>query len=169
MHVKTKQMAYLSLMAACSVMLVFLGTMIESNTLFFTAAASFLVGAAIAMSGPRMGMVFYATCLVLGVILLPNKMYCFTYGAFGIYIIVREIVRAHMSKAMVNWVIRYMVFNVIFIPAVILVPGLFISVTISWKILLGLIVGGQVALFILDRAYEWFMRNAWTPFYGRIK
>ena len=51
MHV-AKRMAALAMMAALSMVLILLGTVIPVNTLFFTAAAAYMTGIAVVLYGP---------------------------------------------------------------------------------------------------------------------
>lgn len=158
MHIKTKQLASLGVLAAVSVILMFLGMVVESNTLFLTAAASFLIGVAVMGAGIVPGVIFYLVCLITSLILLPNKLYCLTYGAFGLYLLIREFVRAHTNKRVLIWLLRYLVFNMLYIPLFILTPRLFISRPLSIGIIVLCIIGGQLVLFVMDIAYEKFMK-----------
>lgn len=158
MHIKTKQLAFLGVLAGVSVILMFLGMVIESNTLFLTAAASFLIGVAVIGAGIVPGLIFYFVCLITSLILLPNKLYCLTYGAFGLYILIREFVRAHTDKKVLIWLLRYLIFNMIYIPLLILAPRLFISRPLSTGIVVVSMIGGQLVLLVMDIAYEKFMK-----------
>lgn len=158
MHIKVKQLAFLGVMAAFSVVLMLLGNIIESSTLFFTAAASFLVGVAIFICGNKRGIVFFLVCVVLNFLLLPNKMYCLTYTAFGLYILVREITGKHMTNKVIWWVCKYLVFNLIYISLLLVTPTLFIHVSLTLPLYIVFIAVGQIALLIFDIAYEQFMR-----------
>ena len=158
MHIKVKQLAFPGVMAAFSVVLMLLGNIIESSTLFFTAAASFLVGVAIFICGNKRGIVFFLVCVALIFLLLPNKMYCLTYSAFGLYILVREMAGKHMTKKAIWWGCKYLVFNIIYIPLLLITPTLFINVSLTLPLYIVFIAVGQIALLIFDIAYEQFMR-----------
>ena len=88
MHVnKTKKMAILGVLAALSTVLTVLGTVISVNTVFFTAAAAFLLGIVVVRFGMRYGTVFFAVCSVLDFIFNPNKIHLFLYLAFAGYLL----------------------------------------------------------------------------------
>ena len=55
MHV-AKRMAVLAMMAALSMVLILLGTVIPVNTLFFTAAAAYMTGIAVVLYGKVQGL-----------------------------------------------------------------------------------------------------------------
>ena len=59
MHVKAKSMAFGGLLLALSVVCMALGSVIETNTLFLLAAASYFVGIVIREYGIKMGAAFY--------------------------------------------------------------------------------------------------------------
>ena len=65
MHIKTKRIALAGVLGAFVVVLLVLSTMIESNTLFFVAAASFCVGIVIREWGLLNGAIFLLSCIVL--------------------------------------------------------------------------------------------------------
>ena len=58
MHVKAKQIAFLGLLAAFSVLLLVLGSVFEVSTLFFICGAAFCVGIAVREWGIYYGAAF---------------------------------------------------------------------------------------------------------------
>ena len=75
MHVKPKTMAFGGLLLALSVVCMALGSVIETNTLFLLAAASYFVGIVIREFGMRVGAAFYVADVLLGFMTAPNKFY----------------------------------------------------------------------------------------------
>ena len=69
MHVKGKMMAFCGLFIALSVVCMSLGSVIETNTLFLLAAASFFVGIVIREFGMRTGGAFYVADVLLGLLI----------------------------------------------------------------------------------------------------
>lgn len=90
MHVNAKRMAVSGMMLALSVICMMLGSVIETNTLFLLAAASFFVGIIKREYGIKTGCAFYAAGVLLGFLLAPNKFYVLTYAAMGFYILAVE-------------------------------------------------------------------------------
>ncbi len=166
-----KRIAFLGLLLACSVLLVVLGGVIEFNTLFLLTAASFCVGIAIRECGVMYGVGFYIASILLSFLLAPNKLYCLTFSCMGFYILVAEGAWEWLStynnrknrKAML-WGIKYITFNLMFIPALIFMPKLFYQGTINVKFLLLFLVLGQVALFAFDQVYKYFQAFIWSKF-----
>lgn len=172
MYVSAKKMAFLGLLLAISVVLVILSGILEFNTLFLLAAASFGIGIAIRECGLRLGLGFFIGSSILSFLIAPNKFYCITFTAMSLYILINEFAWEKLTKLknrnLALWVIRYMVFNVIYLPLVFLMPHLFYQGTINIKILILLIVGGQIAILIYDKAYTYFQLYVWGRFRKRF-
>lgn len=168
MYVSAKKMAFLGLLLAISVVLVILSGILEFNTLFLLAAASFCLGIAIRECGLRLGLGFFLGSSILSFLIAPNKFYCITFSAMSLYILMNEFAWEKLAKIknrnLVLWVIKYMVFNVIYLPLVFLMPHLFYQGTISIRILTLLIIGGQIAIVIFDKAYTYFQSHIWGRF-----
>ncbi len=165
MFLSAKKMAFLGLLLAISVVLVILSGIFEFNTLFLLAAAAFCIGIAIRECGLRLGLGFFIGSTILSLFLAPNKFYCITFSAMELYILINEFAFEKLVKIknrkIILWVIKYIVFNAIYLPLVILMPHLFYQGTISVGIWALLIIGGQIGLFIFDKAYDYFQIYVW--------
>ena len=64
--------------------------------------------------------------------------------------------------------IKYLVFNVMYIPAVFLLQGLLFSRELSPAVLAGVLAAGQAGLWIYDNAYEYAQAQIWTRLRGRL-
>lgn len=176
MLLKAKRLAFLGLLLAFDVLLIILSSILEFNTLFFLAAASFCVGIAIRETGLRIGSGFYLASILLSVILAPNKLYCITYGAMGFYLVVSEYaydrlinVKRMRNKVALLGVVKYIAFNCVFLPILFFLPKLIYSGEMKAGIYAALIIGGQVALYIYDWAYTYFQKYVWGRFRKIIK
>ena len=78
MHVSGKKIAISGLLVAFSAVMLILSSVIETNSLFLIAAASFCVGIAIREWGIRFGMGFLIASTLVNVFVAPNKFYCLT-------------------------------------------------------------------------------------------
>lgn len=165
MHInKTKKIATLGIMAALSTVFCVLGTVISVNTVFFTAAASFLVGLAVVVYGKGYGTGFFLVCTTLDILLNPNKLHVFLYLALGGYVLLSEITYSLMSrKKQVKWahmVVRFLAFAVIYTPVILFIPGLIFTDTVlqsPWYLAV-VIMGGIGGWFIFDLAYTFAKR-----------
>ena len=83
MHLKAKRAAFGGLLLAMTVIFMFLGSVIETNTLFLLAAASFFVGVVFREFGQMTGLAFYLSAVLLGFLLAPNKLYVITFAGMG--------------------------------------------------------------------------------------
>lgn len=176
MLLNTRKLAFLGLLLALDVILIVLSGVIEMNTLFLLAAASFCVGIAIRESGKRIGFGFYLASILLGLILTPNKLYCITYAAFGLYLVIVEntydkltSVKERSNRRLIFWVVKYAAFNLMFLPILIFLPKLIYQGAIKPVLFALLILAGQVALFIFDKAYEYFQGAVWGKVRRRFK
>lgn len=176
MFLNTKKLAFLGLLLALTVILIIFGGIMETNTLFLLSAASFCVGIAIRESGLRFGFGFYIASILLSIFLAPNKLYCITYAALGLYIVIFEFTHAKLagfkvgsSRHMIFWIIKYAAFNLMFIPIIILMPKLIYQGEINRVLLTAVFFAGQAALFIYDLAYRYFQKFIWEKFRGKLK
>lgn len=175
MSLNSRKIAFLGLLLAFCVILVVLGSVVETSTLFFLAAASFCVGIAFREFGSRLGGGFYAGSVILGLLISPNKLYCATFAAMGFYIAATEILWERLDgiKQVVNrkqllWGLKYLVFNLMFVPAVLLLPQLFYQGDISAAVTIAILAAGQIVLFIYDQAYRYFQHSVWGKWRHRI-
>ena len=175
MHVKPKTMAFGGLLLALSVVCMALGSVIETNTLFLLAAASYFVGIVIREFGMRVGAAFYVADVLLGFMTAPNKFYVISFAAMGFYILIIEaawrlMAKDHrMQKTVIFWVIKYIVFNIMFVPMIFFFQEVvFGGKSLSGMFLVGIVAAGQIGLFIYDRAYDYVQAHIWTKFRGRM-
>ena len=123
MHVKARMTAFSGLLLALSVVCMALGSVIETNTLFLLAAASYFVGIIIREFGMKAGVAFY---------------------------------------------LEYMVFNLMYIPMVLIFQELLFMKELSGGLLLAVLAAGQVGVWIYDRAYEYVQVHIWNKFRGKL-
>lgn len=90
MLLKSKEVAFTGIMMAIGVFLVTFGGYLESSTLFFLAAASFLTGVVWRCLSAKAALLFVIGTTVLGLLLAPQKLYLATFFAFCVYILVAE-------------------------------------------------------------------------------
>lgn len=175
MHVTTKKMAFAGLTLALAVLAIILSGILEINTLFLLAAAAFLVGIIIRECGIRFGAAFYLAAILLGLMLAPNKLYCITFAALGFYILAVEFLYPFLWKIsdekkrrILLWVIKYIVFNAMYLPILIFLPTLLFPSGIQGKFFILLIAAGQIVIWIYDKAYEYFQAHVWGKFRKRL-
>lgn len=173
MHVSAKKAAICGLMLAFTVVCIALGSVIETNTLFLLAAASYFVGIVIREMGIRMGAAFWIAGSLLGFLMSPNKLYVLTYSAMGCYILAAEFAAGRVGKYGQSaryrfWAAKYVIFNLIYIPVVIGFQKIFFMKTMSAAGVTAVIAAGQVLLFIYDKAYEYVQKNIWSKVRERL-
>lgn len=166
MYVRAKDITFLGILLAIAVILVYAGMIIETSTLFFLCAASCCLGIAIVQYGKRLGLGFFIACTVLTFILIANKMYCFTLASMNLYILLAECFMDRFPKAFRY--VKYILFNLIFIPVLILVPELIYVGTLNRMVLIGLWIGGQLIFTIYDYAYRRIIYGFWPEFWKKV-
>lgn len=175
MHVKAKKIAFGGLLLALTMVCMALGSILESNTLFLLAAASYFVGIMIRETNMRSGAAFYLAAVLLGFMVSPNKLYVISFGAMGFYILVIEqtfrkigSMKRKANKRVLFWIVKYVVFNVLYIPVLVAFQQLLFGMSLSFPWLVGIIAAGQAGLWIYDRAYEYFQSHIWGKLRGRL-
>ena len=175
MHVKAKNIAFGGLLVALTVICMLLGGVIETNTLFLLAAASFFVGSIIREFGWKSGGAFYLAGVLLGMILVPNKLYVISYAGMGLYILLVELIWSWLghipekyNRKVLFWAAKYLVFNLMYLPGVLGFPKLLFSRKLSGAGLAFVLLAGQVGLFVFDWAYEYVQRNIWSKIRGKV-
>lgn len=78
-----------------------------------------------------------------------------------------ECIRTGNKKLYFN-LSKVLVFNLLYLPALFIAPKLFFAGKLSDKARLILILGGQAALFIYDRAYEYFLVQIWEKLRNKL-
>ena len=175
MHLKAKKAAFGGLLLAMTVIFMFLGSVIETNTLFLLAAASFFVGVVFREFGQMTGLAFYLSAVLLGVLLAPNKLYVVTFAGMGFYIWGREViwkilersVRAE-RKMQLYRLGKILLFNVLYLPLMLGFGELFLGREISGWLRYSSILAGQVIFVVYDKAYDYVQLQIWGKIRNRI-
>lgn len=172
MHVNAKKMALAGLLAAISAVLLILSSVIETNSLFLICAASFCVGIAIREWGVCLGFAFLIASTLINVLVAPNKFYCITFTAMGIYLFFSEYLWEKIAakenmkhRTLTLWIGKYVIFNLIYIPALIFFQELLFVKEVEGTLLIVFFLVGQITLFIYDRVYVYFQGVIW----GKIR
>lgn len=175
MHVRTKGIATAGLLVAFTVIMVILSSVIETSSLFFISAASFCVGIAIREWKAGFGFAFWVASLLLNFLLAPNKLYCATYGAMGLYILLSEMLWERIASTLVMrgrtvklWIGKYLIFNIMYIPALCFLPKLIMVDSLPTELMLIFLVAGQVALLVYDMAYRYFQASVWGKLRAKL-
>lgn len=175
MHVNAKKVAAAGLLAAFIVVMMVLSSTIETNSLFFIAAASFCVGITIREWGIRFGAGFLVASILLNLFLAPNKMYCFTFAGMGLYLLLAEwlwerIANTEVMKqrTMKLWIGKYVIFNLIYIPVLYFLPSLIITKKMTGMLFVIVWAAGQIALFVYDKAYLYFQACVWGKMRAKL-
>ncbi len=176
MFLNAKKLSFLGLLLACAVLLVILSGVLEFNTLFLLAGASFGVGIAIRECGLKFGFGFYIASILLSLFLAPNKFYCITFAAMGFYLVAAEFVYHKLSyvkwetgkRLLFFWIAKFLVFNIMFVPILIFMPRLFYQGEINTLLFTAFIFIGQIIFVIYDKAYSYFQKFIWGRIRGKL-
>lgn len=166
-------MSLCGVLLALSVLCMLLGSVLETNTLFLLAAAAFFVGIIYREFGKHWAAAFWLAGVLLGAVLSPEKFYVLTYGCMGLYLLLIEWcweflgpkTISERKKRNVFIGMKYLIFNLMFLPVLFLFQKLLFTKTLTGVMLLGIVLAGQAGLFLYDRAYEYVQRCLW----GKIR
>ena len=172
MHVGAKKVAMAGLLVAFAVVLIVLSSVIETNSLFLIAAASFCVGIAVREWGLWFGFAFLVAAVALNLVLAPNKFFCVTFAGMGLYIWLSEMLwekiatKAKLSYRTVwLWIGKYVIFNAMYIPVLFFIPQLIFTGKMNGLAAFAWLLMGQILFFIYDVAYRYFQAQIW----GRLR
>ena len=167
-NLNTKKIAFAGVMLALTEVGIALGSVIETNTLFLLAAASFFVGIVIQEFGLKSGAGFLLAGILLAILLSPNKLYVVSYAFMGFYILIIETIWHFSGRASgwirsrnFFWLMKYLVFNVLYIPGLIYFWSMLSEKKTVKGIMLMSVVFGQFILFVFDKTYEYAMGKIW--------
>ena len=176
MLLNAKKLAFLGLLLAVTVLLIILSGVFEFNTLFLLAAASFGVGIAIRETGIRLGTGFYLAAVLLSLMLAPNKLYCITFSAMGIYIVLSEFIydslfniKWKINRKRLYWILKYTAFNLMYVPMLIFLPKLIYQGNLTPWVLGAIFIAGQAALLVFDTAYNYFQKEIWGKYRNKLQ
>ena len=118
---------------------------------------------------------FYLAAVLLGFLVTPNKFYVITFAAMGFYIWGIEAVwiflakRPQMGHRMgIYWFAKYVIFNLVYLPCLFGFRSMLFQKAVSDQILLVVIIVGQAALLVYDKAYQYVQGSLWEKWRKRI-
>jgi len=171
LHLKSKEVAWGGIMMALAVIFIILSGIIEQSSLFLLAAASFITGVFQRRFSARAGAAFIAGTFLSGLFLAPQKLYCFTFAGFSIYVAVAEYLRAKNVPAAAAMAIKGICYHILLASAIV-AAGYFIGFdmffTEGWIKRLSdmpvlfvtmLIVAAEALWILFDRAYIFFQER----------
>lgn len=168
MHVNARKIALAGVLTALATVLLTLSSVIETNSLFLIAAASFCVGIVIREWGLRYGVAFVIASTLVSTLVVPNKFYCITYAGMGIYLMLSEWLWNKIAETSdivhrvgILWGGRYVVFNCIYLPVLFFFQELLFVKEMSGELLLVFALGGQIMVFVYEKAYAYFQATIW--------
>ena len=184
LHVKVKELVISGVLMALNVIMLVLSGVLEWNTLFILALASFMTGIIENCFRIRTAVLFLAGSFFLGLILAPKKFYCITFLCFGIYVVVCEYFRkkkvnGEVVKKPVEWGIKIALYHGLLVVLFLFMYLLFGFETISswslieqlkdraWLLYGILFIVFEVAFVLFDRAYVVF-QNRYGTFFTKV-
>ena len=153
---KTRQVAYTAMIAALSVLVLYLSSVIPTARLAVIAVAGILPAFLVVKYGIMSGFLAYFIVSVLSLIVLPNKSAVLLYIVlFGHYPMVKSLIE-RIGRLWFEWVLKLAFFNVIATALLLLAPGIltgFAAFGASWPV--GLVIAvlyivGNIVFIIYD-------------------
>ena len=153
-----KKISLSGILAALTVMTLFLATTMPTSRLSLYALSSFFVSIIIIEFGVKAGWVFYISSLLLALIVVQNKVGLIPYGLFfGVY----GVAKFYIEKAdniILEYILKIVYFNIFIIVSVLLIKEFFLDsvrVDFSWWIV---ILGAEAIFVIYDYVYTRFIQ-----------
>jgi hypothetical protein len=175
MHVNVKKLALAAMMLALTLICMVMGSILQTSTFFFLAAASYSVGIVIRESSIHMGAMFYVAAVLLGGILAPDKYHVVSFALMGFYVVMLEFLFPRMiriadvaCRKRIFFVVRIVLFNVMYVPMIVLFQKVVFGKMLGFPALVGMWVLGQGVWWCYDRAYEYVQAVLWTKLRSRI-
>ncbi|MBR5336876.1 MAG: hypothetical protein IK152_02715 [Lachnospiraceae bacterium] len=163
MHVKTKMIAVGGVCLALAMVLIFVGSTIEVGSFAPICLAAFTIGIVTLGGGLGIGGAYLAASILLGVLIIPNKLHIITFGLLEGYLFLRECIydmiikkRNMGSKAYLLMKLAAYVLMVT-IPAAIF-PALVYEGEMTLALRIGIPVAALIFFVVLDTAYDRFMQ-----------
>ncbi len=171
LHLKSEETAWGGIMMALAVILIVLSGVIEQSSLFLLAAASFMTGVFQRRFSTKAGIAFIIGTFLIGLFLAPQKLYCFTFAGFSVYISVAEYLRNKKVSFASGMIIKGICYHILLVLALIIVnyfigfeslfldgwiktlskiPALFVVV---------LIAAVEILWITFDKAYTFFQER----------
>lgn len=171
LHIKPEEVAWGGIMMALAVLLIVLAGIIEPSSVFLLAAASFITGIFQRRFSLKAGIAFTIGAFTAGFILAPQKLYCFTFAGFSIYVVVAEYLRGKGILNVAGMVVKGVCYHILLAAALILVKyfiGFDALFADGWiKKLSGIpallaaaaVIAAEIMWIIFDRAYLYFQER----------
>ncbi len=170
---------------AIAVILQICAGVIETSSFFLLALASFLAGCVERKFGLKTAAGFCFGAAVLGFILAPQKLYCFTYAGFCVYVLATEYFRGKngsiknsdkaenfMDNIRVQYIIKGIIYHVLLIAAVFVsakISGLEVIFSADFiekikqlpvvVVIFAAVIAAELLWFIFDKAYIFFQER----------
>jgi len=111
MNAKTKRITFSAMMAAMSVVFMFIGNLFPTGRMGFMAIASLFSVAVVIHQGYIASVFVFVVSTLLGFLLLPDKAPIAFYGLFfGYYPIIKSVAEK-LKKRWLQWLLKLAVFN----------------------------------------------------------
>jgi hypothetical protein len=155
----TKRLAISGVLASCTVVSVFLSTILPTNRISLYTLASFFVAVIIIEFGVKNGWIFYIVTCAVSFFVVPWKTAIIPFILFfGIYGIIKYYIEK-LDRILPEYLLKYLYFNTCLIFSLLLIKEVFLRVTVielHWKIIA--VSGLQVVFLVYDYVYSLFIR-----------
>ncbi|MBQ4137678.1 MAG: hypothetical protein IJD67_06165 [Clostridia bacterium] len=147
---KTRRIALGAMLTSLSVVLMYLGTVIEVLDLTCCACASFVTVFAVIEFSRRYACGVYAATLILSALVVPNKFEVAAYAFIALYSILKSVIEKKRSRF--SWVIKLLYFNVVLALALVSAKYLFLSPDLGFVSVISFALLGNIAFVLFDIA-----------------
>lgn len=162
---KSNSIAIGGLITAIIIILLYSGSIIKNNKLFFMAFSTYILVLPYIKGGYKTGILVYLSSTILSFILVPNKFYVIVYGIFGYYTFVKMF--SEKKKILTGYMIKYLWYNFSLIIAYVLLKNFivingFLKEDIGKVLLIAIL---EVGFFVYDYIYTRFISYVFNRLY----
>lgn len=157
MRGNTKQVALCGIFSALSIVLMFMGTIIEVFDLTAAAASSFLVFLITKIYGSKWGFSLYFTISLLAFVFLGIKFVCIVFAFVGYYPIIKVLFEDRIRNKKMMWILKLLVFNVGFTLILFFGRKFLFNLDLNDKIIYEIIIAyplGNIFIVLYDIACQ---------------
>lgn len=147
---KTRLIALGAMLTSLSVVLMYLGTVIEVLDLTCCACASLITVFAVIEFSRRYAYGVYAATLVLSALIVPNKFEVAAYTFIALYSILKSVIEKKRLK--LSWLIKLVYFNIVLVLALVVAKYLLLTPDLGLLSVISFAVLGNIAFVLFDIA-----------------
>ena len=151
---KTRTLTLSGVFSAFAFVSLYIASIFPMGQVGLVAFASLFVAAAVIDIGRTPGVCVFVVSSALGMLLIPNRAALILYVAFfGYYPVLKSIIE-QINKAVLEWALKLLAFNVALSVIWILFRGFIFDIELNWFGIVILFISGSAAFVVFDYGFS---------------